>query len=80
LIKDYRKYLEKYSDCRYCKHFIGNAKCKAFVKFIPLEILDGSFNHHKFHAGDNGIKFEVDEEKIAAREKKEKEIEDRLGI
>ena len=55
--------LKKYSSCRYCKYYNNNGTCKAFPKGIPLDILNGTFNHHTKHKGDNGIQFEIDEEK-----------------
>ena len=43
--------------CFLCKNYSGLAKCKAFPKRIPDEILE-KFDHTKPYKGDNGIRFE----------------------
>ena len=65
--------LNKKSDCRYCIHLDKNnmRRCEAFPIKIPFDIISGEFDHNKEHDGDNGIRFEIDEEKL----KREEEIQ-----
>ena len=45
--------------CNNCKHKIKNsAKCSAYPKAIPREILNNEINLRKEYIGDNGIRFE----------------------
>lgn len=42
-------------DCETCKHYLGDAKCKAFPQEIPIEIIVGKDRHRESIPGDNGI-------------------------
>lgn len=44
--------------CIACKHLRGTG-CLAFPQQIPLEILQGKFDHTKPYHGDHGIRFEL---------------------
>lgn len=76
--------LKQFSDCRYCKHYNGNGTCKAFPKVIPIDIMNGTFDHNKKHKDDHGIRFEIDEEKTEWEdeiyEKYSKYFEDEVWI
>lgn len=51
--------------CMFCKHrkkLKTKLACKAFPKRIPDAILEG-FDHRKAYKGDNGIRFEQDQNK-----------------
>jgi hypothetical protein len=50
----------EFGQCVFCIHNRGNAKCSAFPKGIPLEILDNTLDHRKPIEGDNDIRFELD--------------------
>lgn len=58
MIKD--DLLIKLGQCVFCIHNRGNAKCDAFPKGIPFEVLDNRLDHRKPIEGDNGIRFELD--------------------
>jgi hypothetical protein len=46
------------SQCVFCKHLIGNARCAAFRAGIPMKIRTNEHDHRKSFPGDNGIRFE----------------------
>ncbi len=53
--------------CLWCKHInVGNKTCKAFPDGIPGEIMHESYDHRHPFPGDNGIRFEIDPEKVKA--------------
>jgi hypothetical protein len=66
----YEDYLKEFSDCRFCKHYLGDGACDAFPEVIPIDIADGEFNHHFPHENDDGIMFEVDLEKVRKYDKR----------
>lgn len=48
--------------CLICKHYIGAGYCEAFVDGIPDEIMTGKIDHIQAYEGDQGIRFELDED------------------
>ncbi|MCX7998724.1 MAG: hypothetical protein N3A69_07195 [Leptospiraceae bacterium] len=60
--------------CISCKHIFveptfvhlengeSTKRCKAFPNGIPLEIFENKFDHENPYPGDNGIRFELDDE------------------
>lgn len=51
------------SQCYWCKHQVsGKSYCKAFPDGIPRRIMSNVVKHDKPYPGDNGIKFEAEEE------------------
>jgi hypothetical protein len=47
-----------WSQCIYCRHLIGNAKCAAFPEGIPQDILYNWHDHLIPYPGDKGVTFE----------------------
>jgi len=47
-----------FPQCYFCKHYLKNYKCAAFVDRIPDEILKNEHDHNKPFEGDGGITFE----------------------
>jgi hypothetical protein len=43
--------------CSVCSHKGELFECSAFPDGIPVEILEGKFDHRKPHEGDHGIMF-----------------------
>lgn len=46
------------ANCRWCVHYLGERRCKAFVEFIPDEFWSGRNQHHQPVDGDNGYQFQ----------------------
>lgn len=63
--------------CVRCRHYHGEAKCDAFPKKVPSEIMLGYVSHVHPYNGDQGIQFEPvgpGEKKRKAKKKKRSQI------
>jgi hypothetical protein len=50
--------------CFWCKHFTGRGEvwvCNAFPSGIPMDIVNGDFEHTKPHAGDHDIQYDAED-------------------
>jgi hypothetical protein len=65
----YEEYLREFSDCKFCKHYLGDGTCDAFPNGIPPDIASGEFNHHVPYDKNNEIIFEIDLKKVRERDK-----------
>jgi len=48
-----------WSQCSFCRHWLGRKTCAAFPDGVPAAILDNEHDHREPFAGDNGIRFEA---------------------
>lgn len=54
------------AQCVRCKHLLSNARCAAFPEGIPADILENRHDHRRPYPGDNGIRFESEEQAAPA--------------
>ena len=47
------------ANCRHCKNYLGEQKCRAFPEGIPEPLNAGEHLHREPYPGDQGILFEA---------------------
>ncbi|MDD5271089.1 MAG: hypothetical protein PHU14_00090 [Methylovulum sp.] len=50
--------IHRYQDnCRFCEHFLGGQRCKAFPVAIPDDLWSGDNQHRSPYKDDQGIRY-----------------------